>query len=153
MALTTKAKVTNVAVAANVHVSEIFEPELTNTKNRIVNRFVNRVTLKSASFLWEHFTQDIAIYDPQSWSWIKEFLGDEKVILFFYEPEQKFAFRFNSGFDAFSVLNNGQYVFTDFYLTNEACDYLLCFNHHQHLIACGAAKDWLREKIKTAGEQ
>lgn len=30
-----------------------------------------------------------------------------------------------------------------FYLTNASTDYLLCFNHHDYLIACGAAREWV----------
>ena len=31
----------------------------------------------------------------------------------------------------------------EFYLTNAATEYLLCFNHHDYLIACGSAREWL----------
>ncbi len=31
----------------------------------------------------------------------------------------------------------------EFYLTNTLTDYLLCFNHHDYLIACGRAREWL----------
>ncbi|WP_346768745.1 DUF6756 family protein [Paenibacillus sp. HB172176] len=34
----------------------------------------------------------------------------------------------------------------EFYITNKRCDYLLCFNHHDYLIACGEAINWIKDR-------
>lgn len=33
----------------------------------------------------------------------------------------------------------------EFYVTNKNNEYLLCFNHHDVLIACGDATEWIKK--------
>jgi hypothetical protein len=66
--------------------------------------------------------------------------------MFFNLPDEKAAFTFNKGDDVVSVLSE-TYGF-EFYLTNRCAEYLICFNHHDVLIACGSAIELL-SKYKT----
>ena len=35
----------------------------------------------------------------------------------------------------------------EFYITNKKTTYLLAFNHHDYLIACGDSEKWLKSKV------
>lgn len=37
----------------------------------------------------------------------------------------------------------------EFYVTNKNNEYLLCFNHHDVLIACGDATEWIKNRFFT----
>ena len=34
-----------------------------------------------------------------------------------------------------------------FYVTNDNLDYIISYNDHEYLIACGIAETWLRNKV------
>ena len=43
----------------------------------------------------------------------------------------------------------GETSLFEFYVTDKNASYLLAFNHHDYLIACGEAKNWLKTKIDS----
>ena len=57
---------------------------------------------------------------------------------------------FDENDEAISI-KNGDELYTliyemygfEFYITNNMTDYLLCFNHHDCIIGCGEASEWL----------
>ncbi len=50
-----------------------------------------------------------------------------------------------------SLLLGETYPF-EVYLTDELVDFVLCFNHHDYLIATGRAKEWLTRRIRRGGQ-
>ncbi|EGK09931.1 hypothetical protein HMPREF9374_2734 [Desmospora sp. 8437] len=76
-----------------------------------------------------------------------EFVDNSKVILFFNDEREDYGFYLFSGSDLVEILEETNE--DEFYLTDPEVSYLLCFNHHDHLLSSGAAvSEWL-SKYKT----
>ncbi|WP_148039124.1 DUF6756 family protein [Brevibacillus gelatini] len=97
--------------------------------------------VKSHWPIWEKFSDFVGVSNKDAWQWIEEFVGSNKCILFFNPSDEKRAYLFESGQHVVSVIE--ELFNVEFYVTNEATDYLLCFNHHDCLMALGNAIDWL----------
>ena len=95
--------------------------------------------------LWENITDCCSINDSNAWQWINEFIGDKESILFFNENDERKAFLIVNGTDLVTILSE-TYGF-EFYITNKKTTYLLAFNHHDYLIACGDSEKWLKSKV------
>jgi len=96
-------------------------------------------------WLWEYLNDSLAIQNPSAWRWISEFNTTDPIILFFNPSDEKSAFEFPDIHNIIDILKD-TFGF-EFYLCNKNLDYLLCFNHHDFLIACGTAKSWLQSKL------
>ena len=94
--------------------------------------------------LWEYIENDVYVNDPEAWLWMKEFLGDEPAFFFFNPEDDKEIFRFQHAKAVVDVLEDC-FGF-EFYISDENLSYLLCFNHHDMLIAAGTAKQWLEAR-------
>jgi hypothetical protein len=97
----------------------------------------------SSTFLWEDIRSRVSVRDAEAWRWIGDFLASESTIMLIIN-ESPVAIEFVNGNQVTSLLDD-TYGF-EFYLINRALEYLLCFNHHDVLIAAGSAVDWLRER-------
>ncbi len=86
----------------------------------------------------------VSVCDSNGWQWINEFVGKEESIMFFNESDEKKSFVFKDGADLTTVLSE-TYGF-EFYVTNKQTSFLIAFNNHDYLIACGTAKKWLKSK-------
>lgn len=62
--------------------------------------------------------------------------------MFFNPSDEKKIYSFPKGDDVVAILSE-TYGY-EYYITNRAVDYLLCFNHHDVLITCVNAKEWLK---------
>ncbi len=70
------------------------------------------------------------------------------VILFFNDEREDYGLYLFSGSDLVEVLNETNE--DEFYSTDPELSYLLCFNHHDHLLSSGeAVSEWL-SKYKTS---
>jgi hypothetical protein len=138
-----KEQIKSAANLLNVNIQEV----QVSTTNNIVSQVIDKFAAGNKGIpLWERLINYISIYNKDAWLWINELIGDNETIMFFNTSDEKAAFAFNNGDDVVSVLSD-TYGF-EFYLTNRAVDYLLCFNHHDVLVACGNAMKWIR-KYKT----
>lgn len=93
------------------------------------------------SMAWESIRGGVSVQDPDGWQTVRE-LTFQPVILWF-GPGSRSAWRFDSGEDLALVL--GETYHFEFYLVNEECTFLLCFNHHDFLIGAGTAEAWLTQ--------
>ena len=111
---------------------------------QIVTRFTNG---KDDWPIWERM--GIAgIQNEEAWRWIVEF-DPGPVLLVFNKQDERQAARFNSSAELVRALEEAARF--EFYICDPGVRYLFCYNHHRYLIAAGAAKEWLREKVKSAG--
>lgn len=92
-------------------------------------------------FLWDSFNECCNISDVNGWRRIAEFVGERNCIMFLEENEDTNFYEFENGQELNKLLAD-TYGF-EFYITNEATDYLICFNHHDILYGCGTAKVWI----------
>lgn len=91
--------------------------------------------------LWEHLNESISVTYPFAWEWFDSLLSGKEVILFFEPDESDGCFLFDDGRNIIPVLAEC-YRFT-FYLTDSDGSFLLAYNDHENLIACGYAREWL----------
>ena len=100
-------------------------------------------------FLWEDVQGAAAVQDPEAWRWIADYAArrSEPAILFFNPADESAMFTFKDGAQVVPVLEETPSF--EFYLTDPDVTYLLCFNHHDFLIAAGEAAAWL-ERHTTA---
>ena len=91
--------------------------------------------------LWERLNSYESLADNNGWMYIQEFVQDDSCIMFFNQDDEKKMFRISNGKDLHYILS--ETCGYEFYITDKKCSYLLCFTHHDVLMACGNAKKWL----------
>lgn len=133
-----KKQILSAATSLNISIQEISAFEIEYILNQVADKYAGG---NKTIPLWENLKENIGVNNKDAWQWIGEFIGDTETIIFFNFSDEKAAFTFKSGDNVVSILSE-TYGF-EFYLTNWATEYLICFNHHDVLIACGNAIDWL----------
>jgi hypothetical protein len=100
---------------------------------------------------WEHLRDSLAVRKEFAWEWFEDMLKNKEIILFFEHDRDRGMFYFEDGAELPQVLENC-YGFV-FYISNWNTDFLLAYNDHDNLIACGEAKEWLRNypKVRELG--
>ena len=138
----------------HVSILELSEEASTSTRELVERKFARkaraRAGLGRGEFLWERFTDKVGVRDAQAWIWLDDFVVDNDVILFFNERQEKTMFELKAR-SKLSLLLGETYPF-EVYLTDELVDFVLCFNHHDYLIATGRAKEWLTRRIRRGGQ-
>jgi hypothetical protein len=122
--------------------------ELSSARIRFVRDAIQRRFIEPSGYgpLWERIREDVSVKNPDAWQWISSVPLVGRAILFFEEQEEPIGFAFNSGADVVGAL--AESTGFEFYLTDEAMNFLLAFNHHDYLSATGAAEGWLRELLR-----
>lgn len=131
--------------AAKLVHATLREPEPAE-RDRIRALVAGRFTAAGNStrrFLWEDVRGATAVQNPEAWRWIADFFSGraEPVIIFFNPADEPAMFAFRHGAQVVPVLEETPAF--EFYLTDAEATYLLCFNHHDFLIAAGTAAQWL----------
>ncbi len=133
-----KKEIISAAERMNVSISEMEEAQTSYLVHGVIEKYTNG---KKSTNIWENLVDEFSVNDKNAWIWIEDYISDNEAIMFFNQEDEKNAFLFHNGHDVVSLLGD-TYGF-EFYLTNRNIDYLLCFNHHDVLIACGDSRDWL----------
>jgi len=122
--------------------------ELTPSESEKIHVDVsNKFAQGTQDWMWEHLESKVSIQDPDAWKWINDYIKDFQVIMLFNSKEEGTVFRFFDSNEIIPILGNTSGF--EFYLTDIKYNYLLCFNHHDYLIASGTAQNWLETLIKT----
>jgi hypothetical protein len=95
--------------------------------------------------LWEHFESSVSIQNQDAWKWIEDYVENRQVLMFFELDNDEAVFLFPNASSIVSVLEKTANF--EFYLTDTEATYIICFNHHNYLIASGAAEGWLTKRI------
>jgi hypothetical protein len=134
-----RGQVLQAAAELEIDVRELPEIERTELLDSVYAKYTpgHRYTWA----LWETFAERVSKRSADGWKWCGDFVSDQDVTLFFNPVDEKSAFVMVGGRALVSVI--GELYGEEFYLTNASTDYLLCFNHHDYLIACGTAREWL----------
>jgi hypothetical protein len=94
--------------------------------------------------LWEHLANNTSLREPQGWKAIQDFQSTEEKLMFI-EPDKlsssSVVFQFNNSTDLIRLIGNS-FGFV-FYVTDKTGSFLICFNDHDYLIGCGAAREWI----------
>ena len=145
------------AKLTNSKVTELPLSECNDVRARVLRKFISERDMPPAGFstrrrqdtwpLWESLQDMVSVQNAEAWRWVSDFVGHTSTIMFFNEDETQSMFRFVDGSQVVAVL--GECYPFEFYLTNDATAYLLCFNHHDFLIAAGTAALWLEQQLRN----
>ena len=91
--------------------------------------------------MWDSAQGDVSVQDPDGWKRIAGFVAGKPAVLLFNPADENAVFLFNEGRQAIESLEEIPRV--EFYLADPGLSFLLCFNHHDFLIGCGSAADWV----------
>jgi hypothetical protein len=94
--------------------------------------------------LWEHLSEKKSFRNESAWRFISEFIGNDSCLLFTEKKDENTIIKMTNGPELSLILGDSFHFV--FYITNDNCDYLLCFNDHDYLIGCGTAKKWIADK-------
>jgi hypothetical protein len=88
--------------------------------------------------LWKYLKNKQSVYRPDGWSLIDRYYTNEEVVLFLEPKATSYDFFVFKNMQAVKEVLEHSFGFV-FYLTDFKGDFLLCFNDHDYLIACGDA--------------
>ena len=116
-------------------------------KKIIKNKYVKQNAKTSFSFFnMLDYSQMSGVNLPDSWKWIKDFINNKKVIVFFNEGMGKKYIKLYNGGIFVDFYDEGPLV--EFYITDCNGSFLLGYNHSQCLFAFETAGIWLENDIR-----
>jgi hypothetical protein len=124
------------ATALAIRPGTLSDEEAANLRRHILRQYVNR----SSDRMWEGIADARSRYDPTGWSQIDDYLNGRPFLVLFDIIEDNRVLEFPGGTRITPILEECPGF--EFYVTDRQASYLICFNHHDFLIATGAAKDW-----------
>ncbi len=95
-------------------------------------------------YFWEGLIDRASIQNKEAWQWIGEFVKQEQVIMLFIDRPGEPGVVFENGDCVVRTL--WECTGFEFYLTDSQATYLLCYNHHDFLIATSLAANWIKER-------
>jgi hypothetical protein len=123
--------------------------------DRIRRDIISKYCTEERGFIWESFHDYVSVRAPFGWEILDEFVGENPVLMLFLPWQESSMVEFSNGSQIPGVLQESYGI--EFYITNRETDYLICYNHHDYLIACGHdAIAWLlsrREMLEKAAEE
>lgn len=132
-------EIKKVALDSGISIKELSSEQVKKIKNDISRKYIQ---LQDKVFLWDSFKEPAVIADSNGWEKICTFIGEKNCLMFFDDIEDKSVITIGNGTELYKLLNE-MFGF-EFYITNFETDYLICFNHHDCLLGCGAAKNWIK---------
>jgi hypothetical protein len=130
-----------------VSLAELSPTESIDVRHSLAERFCVDGT---PTVHWNHLRDYAAVQHPESWRWLNEFLGDERVFLVPEASDEPAVFVVESAARAYDLL--GECSLFVFYLADQALTYLLCQNQHDFLFGAGTAKPWV-ESLRPRHEE
>lgn len=115
------------------------EDESLILRQKLVHRYSSTNEYKYP--LWDHLVRPATYSNPSGWKLLGDYLGHQRTLLFFEWTDCEDVFVFEDGADVVPVLAETHGFVL--YLSNERLDYLLCFNDHDSILACGDAAHWV----------
>lgn len=92
--------------------------------------------------LWDGPMEYPALQDAAAWRLIADFVQDNPCLLLWDPETERTVIRIERGRALVRVLDEVHR--SELYVTDEAGSFMLCFNHHDFLIAGGRAANWLK---------
>jgi len=125
-------------------ISELNSESMVGFRNLVEQKFAK----PGSSFLWSRFREPASIYDPDGWKQISHFVGQQTILLFFDVREEPSIFIIENGDTLQKIL--AECPNFEFYVSDNACTFVLCHNHHDYLIGTGSAYEWIISSWESA---
>jgi hypothetical protein len=143
------AEIKRAAAEAAVDVKELTDSECQHIRQALLQKYTSGLT-DWPLWIWEHVQDEYATQCPDGWRAIGDFAADSDVVLFFNPKDDQSIFLFHSGRDVVRVL--GECSGFEVYFTDLGTSFLLIYNHHDYLVACGTAKEWAKHWSTRSSE-
>ena len=130
----------NLIKNSNIIVNELGIEKSKEIFKSIQKNYIN-MEKENNLWLWEKFNDYEFIKNSNGWTYIQNFVSNSKCIIFFNQDEETKMFSINNGKDLYYILS--ETCGYEFYIIDEECTYLICFNHHDILYGCGNAIEWI----------
>lgn len=111
------------------------EREAASVADELAVRFAGLTA--ATRFMWEHFAAAESIRDSDGWRWIGDLAPPGPVLLVFEDLGRWHGLELPSGAVVGDLL--GDCPGFEPFLTDPACSYVICHNHHDVVIAAGVA--------------
>lgn len=95
--------------------------------------------------LWDNLSSFWGVDFQFAWKWFFELLKNKEVILFFDLADDTNMFELKNGGCISSVMDNSFGM--TIYVTNSKVSWLYCYNNDGSLVACGEAKEELKQYV------
>jgi hypothetical protein len=126
------------AIKLRVPVTALAREEASKIRERVFERYTES---DRRGALWERLRDVVSAQDADAWKWLGAYAGDDRGVLFFNAEDEPEMFEFEHCRDIVSVL--AECTGFEVYVTDKELSSVLCFNHHDFLIAAGDARAWL----------
>lgn len=120
--------------------TELDPAEAETVRRRVEEKYSSSATNRC---FWEDVEGDAYLEESRGGEKINDYPYRGKVTLFFDESEEKVMYSMNNMNDLVAVLDECPDI--EFYVTNDAYDFLICLNEYDHLIGAGKAKKWVEQ--------
>ncbi|PKL77349.1 MAG: hypothetical protein CVV27_05775 [Candidatus Melainabacteria bacterium HGW-Melainabacteria-1] len=137
--------VTSSAIRNNVRLERLAGDTCEAILRSVLKKFTECPESGCPGWLWENLVESEGVVEPRAWEWIKEIHFAQEIVMFFNDWDEEDMFLFPDPQSVTTVL--GDCYDFEYYLTNMSTDFLITFNHHDGVSACGTAMAWLRDKI------
>ena len=131
-------QVREAAIKLQVPVAALSQEEASTIRERVLERYTES---DRRGALWERLRDVVSVQNADAWKWLGDYAGDDAGVLFFNAEDESEIFEFEHRRDIVSALT--ECTGFEFYVTNRESSFVLCFNHHDFLIAAGDARTWL----------
>jgi len=91
---------------------------------------------------WDNLAKWVGVDYAFSWEWLPDLIRGTTIYLFTDQDDLKEEVFIIDNGDCLPEIMEACSGFT-FYITDSECNYLVCYNDHDNLIASGTAIDWL----------
>jgi len=91
--------------------------------------------------LWERMHDQLSVQSTDGWTRIDDFVNRMAFILFFEKRDDSTMIAFPNGTRLTPILS--ECPLFEFYVTDDAASFVVCFNHHDFLIGTGQATSWI----------
>lgn len=137
-------EILEVAQAVGADVVQLPFAEAERIRSQLLAKFTSGNT---SGYMWENLQNDVSLQDPDGWRWIADYADSEPVVILFNSYQDPSMLLFATASQVAPVIS--ECTGFEFYITDEDTNYLLAFNHHDFVIAVGAAVPWLQHRASS----
>ena len=112
-------------------------------KKRLAEKFSTNKE-KPCILSWQNLVNTESYHDSDAWKLLKEYIGNEEVLLFVNPEDEQTMWKFDNGIDLEFLLSESTGF--PFCITSKKANYILCFEDHNCLIGVGEAASWVKKQ-------
>lgn len=126
----------------NYQVEELSPNDGNLLRRQLIEKFVKG---EPSSIFWDsYFPESYYCENKNVWLWLDDLLAYGDAVIFFNENSETGFYKFKKEYSLSEFI--GEYGYSEYYITNEKLDYLVCCTDFHTHRACGVAYQWLEAR-------